>query len=141
MTLITIMGREFDVAPYMLGDMLAVAPFIDAQQARQRAIEERAGVQFLPTDTPEAQSLKAAEIIRATTMLEMMESMADSVRILHVGIAKLDPSVSIDALIASVAPTRDGFGALAESVRAVLGNSGLQAGEVKPATDADPSAA
>jgi hypothetical protein len=141
MVMITMLGRDFDIAPYSLGDMLKAAPFADAQQARQRSIEERAGVQYLPDDEDEIRVIKAREIARYQTVGETMQGLADSVRILHIGIAKLDPSITVDDLIDGVEPSPNSFQAIYSAAMAVMHASGLQPGESPaPAAAATPAA-
>lgn len=141
MTLVKFLGRDWDIAPYKLGPLRQAAPFVDAQKARQQAIGDRLGIYILASDTPEEIRSKSLEIANGTTMEEMLESMADAVRVLHVGIARIDPSVTVDMLLDDIDPTPQDFAVLIGAMNIVLGKSGLHAGElVAPAGEAQPGA-
>lgn len=132
------LGRAFELAPYKLGQMIEAAPILDAQQARNAAIGERAGVAILPTDPADVREAKARQVTAAMTTAEALQEAADAIRILHIGIAKIDPSISIQQLLDDVDPTPDGIGAIIAGMLAVLGQSGLTQGEAPaptPATD------
>lgn len=141
MTVIKIMGREFTLAPFMLDQMIEAAPFVDAQQARQLAIAERAGVQFLADDDPDSLALKAHEIARNTTLSETMATIADAVRVIHIGIRKIDPTVTIEQLFAAVEPTAEVMTTLLTAMRDVLRTSGMSQGEAPAPAQADTPAA
>jgi len=131
MAKIAIGAREWELAPYKLGAMIAAAPFIDAQKGRQAEISARAGL--LATDS---EAEKAAKLTAATTMVEMMQNIADAVRVLHVGIVRQDPTVTVESLIDDVDPTPENMTALIVGMQIVLRASGMKSGEA-----AAPSAA
>lgn len=126
---VTFLGREFDLAPYKLGGMIAAAPFVDAQRERQEKLELRTGIHVLPTDPPDVRASKALELAQRTTAAEMMANLSDAVNVVHIGIAKLDPSITVEQLLDDVEPTPEGITALLTAMRAVLRQGGLVSGE------------
>jgi len=131
MVTINIGGREWELAPYKLGAMIDAAPFIDAQKERQALLELRAGVAIMPGDEGETLAEKIAKLVAASTVAENMQNLADAVRILHVGIVKLDPSVTAKALIDDVDATPEAMAELMAAVNSVLNKSGMRPGEDK----------
>lgn len=131
MAKVTLMGREWELAPYKLGAMIDAAPYIDAQKQRQSMLEQRAGVVISPGDTGAVLAEKINKMVAASTLTENMQNLADAVRILHVGIAKIDPTITADALIDDVDPTPECMAILMAAVNAVLNNSGMRPGEAK----------
>lgn len=130
--------RAFELAPYKLGQMLEAAPILDAQQARNAAIGERSGVTILPTDPADVRLAKSQQVTAAMTTAEALQEAADAIRILHIGIAKIDPSVTVQQLLDDVDPTPEGIGAIMAGMLAVLGHSGLTQGEaMAPAPQTD----
>jgi predicted deacylase len=135
---VTLLGREFHLAPYKLGQMIEAAPILDAQQARSAAIAERAGVSFLPTDPADERLAKSAQITAAMTTAEALAEAADAIRILHIGIARIDPSVTVEHLLDSVEASAESIGAIIAAMFGVLGHSGLIQGEAAaPAPQTD----
>ncbi|WP_404711743.1 hypothetical protein [Sphingomonas sp. MMS24-J13] len=114
--------------------MLEAAPILDTQQARNAAIGERAGVTILPTDPADVRLAKSRQITAAMTTAEALQEAADAIRILHIGIARIDPSISIEQLLDDVDPTPEGIGAIIAGMLAVLGQSGLNQGEAAAPT-------
>jgi len=141
MAMVTFLGRDFDIAPYRLGAMIEAAPFLDAQKERTKAAQQRAGIEFLPSDDDATRTLKAIQLASANTMAEAMANMADAVRILHIGIARIDSSVTVQMLLDDVEPTADGIAKVLNAVRAVTSASGLVSGEAKAPDAAAPDAA
>jgi hypothetical protein len=132
------LGRAFDLAPYKLGQMIEAAPILDAQQARSAAIGERAGVTILPTDSADERLAKSRQITAAMTTAEALQEAADAIRILHIGISRIDPSITVLQLLDDVDPSPDGIGSIMAGMLAVLGHSGLTQGEaVAPAPQRD----
>lgn len=127
----TVLGRDFDLAPYKLGALIAAAPFLDAQKARTAEIEARAGVTVSLTDTPEERQAKVAQIAAVTTTAEMFENIADIIRVLHVGVAALDPSVTVEAMIDDTDPNPTRMAELLATMNAVLRRSGMTEGEAQ----------
>jgi hypothetical protein len=75
MAKLTILGREFDIAPYKLGELRKAAPFIDAIQKRS------------------AEGNKLADV---------MDSALDLLNVLSIGLIKIDPELTADYLEANV---------------------------------------
>jgi hypothetical protein len=135
---ITLLGREFHLAPYKLGQMIEAAPILDAQQARSAAIGDRAGVAIVPTDPADVRLAKSAQVTAAMTTAEALQEAADAIRILHIGIARIDPSITVQQLLDDVDPSAEGIGAIISAMFAVLGHSGLIPGEAAaPAPERD----
>jgi hypothetical protein len=135
---ITLLGRAFELAPYKLGQMIEAAPILDAQQARSAAIAERAGVTFLPTDPADERLAKSARITAAMTTAEALAEAADAIRILHIGIARIDPAITVQHLLDGVEASAEGIGTIIAAMFAVLGHSGLIQGEAAaPAPETD----
>lgn len=135
MAVLHILDRDFDIRPYRLGEMIAAAPFIDAQKARQEAIEARAGVKLDPDDTVDDRKVKLASISAATPLADLMANIADAVRVLHVGVARIDPSVTIEMMLDDAEPTPQGMASIMTAMQAVLNRSGMVAGKA-PASGA-----
>jgi predicted deacylase len=123
------LGRAFELAPYKLGQMIEAAPILDAQQARTAAIGERAGVAILPTDPADVREAKSRQVTAAMTTAEALQQAADAIRILHIGVARIDPSITVEAMLDDVDPTPDGINAIVAAMFAVLGHSGMTQGE------------
>jgi hypothetical protein len=128
------LGRAFELAPYKLGQMLEAAPILDGQQARSAAIGQRAGVTILPTDPIDERIAKSGRITAAMTTVEALQEAADAIRILHIGIAKIDPSITVQQLLDDVDPSPEGLGAIIAGMFAVLGHSGMTTGEAPAPT-------
>ena len=129
-----ILGRTFQLAPYKLGQMLEAAPILDAQQARTAAIGDRAGIAILPTDSADVRQAKSQQVTAAMTTAEALEQAADAIRILHIGIARIDPAITVQAMLDDIDPTADGIGAIIAAMFAVLGHSGMTQGEAPAPT-------
>lgn len=71
MAKLTILGREFDIAPFKLGELRRAAPFIDAIQKR------------------------SAE---GNSLADVMESAIDLLNVMSIGLIKIDPELTPDYL-------------------------------------------
>ncbi len=132
MVKVTFLEREFDLPQYMLGAMIEAAPFIDAQKARTADIERRAGVELKSTDTKEERATKTAAIVKVTTMADTFASMADILKVLHVGVAMINPTITIEQLIDSTPPTMERMSELMAVMAKVVRQGGLtDAGEAR----------
>lgn len=138
---ITVKGRDFAIAPYMLGSMIAAAPFVDAMKARQAEVEVRAGVAFLPGDLPAERAAKTQAVTATMTLVETMANLRDVVEILHIGVAKIDPAITVDDMLEAYAPTGEDMSLLMVAMNEVLRRGGLQSGEAKAPVTTDPTGA
>ncbi|WP_422057313.1 hypothetical protein [Sphingomonas sp.] len=135
---ITLLGRDWEIAPYKLGSMIKAAEFVDAVKARNEAIVERLGAHVESGDTADDLRVKALQIAAGTSLVEMMQTIRDAVSVLHIGIAKIDPSVTVDQLLDDIDNDAASMAAIIEAMNLVLGQSGLQSGEaMAPAPLAD----
>jgi hypothetical protein len=112
MARVIIAGRGFDLAPYKLAQLKAAAPFIDRINATQGAL---------------------------TSVEGMAASASDFLGVLAVGLMRIDPSLTLEALeemvgLADIPSLRDGF-------MAVLVESGMIAGEIEAPAPAEPMGA
>jgi hypothetical protein len=114
--------------------MLEAAPILDAQQARNAAVGARAGIAVLPTDPADVREAKSRQMTAAMTTAEALQQAADAVRILHIGIARIDPSIAVQDLLDDVDSTPEGIGAIIAAMFAVLGHSGMTQGEAAAPT-------
>jgi hypothetical protein len=108
MARIAIGGRDFDVAPYKLAQLRQAAPYIDRINATAGAL---------------------------TTVEGMTASACDFLGVLSIGLMRIDPALTLDALedmvgLSDIASLRDGF-------MAVLVESGMIAGEAEVPVPAD----
>jgi hypothetical protein len=135
---VTLLGRDWEIAPYKLGSMIKAAEFVDSAKARNEKVAERLGIYITPDDTePEIRS-KALQIAAGTTLAEMMATMQDAVAILHIGISKIDPSVTVEAMLDDIDNTPQAFANIMVGMNAVLGQSGMKLGEATaPAPQAE----
>lgn len=117
MAKLTLDGHEYEIAPYKLGSLRKAAPTIDRINAENKAAggHER-------------------------TMTQMAGSMADLVEVLSIGLVKIDPALTPEAVEEMV-----DFGdlpALLECFTGVMAESGLALGEAAaPAPDRAPAGA
>lgn len=88
MTKITLDGREFDIAPYKLGALRKAAPILDRINAASGSLD---------------------------SMEVMVDSSADIIEVLVIGLAKIDPALTVDAILDMV-----GFGELPMIQRAFV---------------------
>lgn len=101
MAKLTILGRDFEIAPYKLASMRRAAPFIDRINATAGSM---------------------------TTLEGLTNAAGDFIAVLSIGLVKLDPELTPEMLeeelgIGDLAVMRDAF-------TAVMKESGLAAGEV-----------
>lgn len=127
---VTLLGRDWEIAPYKLGSMIKAAEFVDSAKARNEAVAERLGIHVLATDTPDQVHVKALQIAHNTTLVEMMATMQDAVAVLHIGIAKIDPSVTVEQMLDDIDNTPEAFAKIIVGMNAVLGQSGMKLGEM-----------
>jgi hypothetical protein len=140
--ILNILGREVKIAPYKLGAMIEAAPFIDAQRERQRLIGERTGIHILPTDPDDVRDAKGREFAERTTMVEMMATMKDCIGVLHIGVRKADPTITLEDMLDSFDPVPEDFAQLMHAMNNLLRGSGMQEGEAPaPAQEAEAPAA
>jgi hypothetical protein len=112
MAKLTILGREFDIAPYKLGELRKAAPFIDNIQRK--------------TD--------------AGTLSDLMDSAVDLLNVLSIGLVKIDPMLTPDYLEANV--SMDEFVGLQSTFLDLTVESGLkQKGEAGAPPAAAPAGA
>ena len=112
MAKLSILGREFDIAPYKLGDLRRAAPFIDAIQKRS----DGAG------------------------LVDVLDSAFDLLNVMSIGLVRIDPELTPDYLEQNVG--MDDFVAMQASFLDVTKESGLKsAGEVKAHVAAKPAGA
>ena len=109
MAKVTIMGRDFEIAPYKLGQLRQAAPIIE----RLNAAFTRAGAANVALD-------------------DMVSSLGDLVAFVAVGIRRVDPSVTIEAIEDSVG--FDDLPALQAAFLDILRESGFTKGEAKAAS-------
>jgi len=112
MARVVISGRAFDLAPYKLAHLRQAAPFIDRINATQGAL---------------------------TSVEGMVGSAADFLGVLAVGLTRIDPALTLDALqemvgLSDITALRDGF-------MEVLVESGMIAGEAAAPVPADATGA
>jgi len=113
MAKLTILGRDFDIAPYKLGDLRKAAPFIDAIQKRSEG---------------------------GTGLVDVLDSAFDLLNVMSIGLVRIDPELTPDYLEANVG--MDDFVAMQASFLDVTKESGLKsAGEVKAPVAAKPAGA
>lgn len=114
MVTITLLGRDFDVAPYKLGSMRKAAPFVDRVNATIGSL---------------------------TTMEGAIAVASDLVGFVQVGLVKIDPTLTVDQLEEDVG--YDDLPALQAAFTSILQASGMRpkAGEVQAPPAADPVAA
>jgi hypothetical protein len=106
MAKVTLGGRDFEIAPYKLGQLRAAAPIIDRINASIPKLTD--------TKVP-------------PTMSDMAASLTDTLAVLYIGIAKADPTVTLEVLEDLV-----GIGdqaAVLSAFREVMQESGLGKGE------------
>lgn len=96
MATLTIEGRSFEIAPYKLGALRKAAPHIDAINAA---------------------------ILSLDTLEGMLESMVHVVGVLAIGLVKIDPALTEDALADMVG--MDDMPGLRDAMRDVLSEAGL----------------
>ena len=96
MATLTIEGRSFEIAPYKLGALRKAAPHIDAINAALGSLD---------------------------TLEGMMDNMEHVVGVLSIGLAKIDPALTPDAL-ADIVGIED-MKALGDALRDILQESGL----------------
>lgn len=102
MAKLVLAGRSFEIAPYDIDDMILVAPHVDAFQSLGK-----------PTD-----------------FATLLESMKHGAAILSVGLQKIDPGITITAIVKMA--LADKTQALGIAVADVLAEFGLvPAGEAK----------
>lgn len=109
---LTILGREFDLAPYKLGALRRAAPHIDAMNAIGGAL---------------------------TTMEGMVESASHMIAIVAIGLEKLDPVMTAAHIEDEMG--LDDLPALGAAVRDLLAESGLAAKGEAQATSPEPEEA
>jgi hypothetical protein len=97
-------GRAFDIAPYKLGALRRAAPFIDRINAAASSL---------------------------STIEGMIDSTADIVAVLSIGLQKIDPALTPEALEEMVG--FDDLPALRDAFIAVLRESGMHAAGEAPA--------
>jgi hypothetical protein len=102
MAKITLLGRDFDVAPYKIGAMRKAAPFITR-------INETAG--------------------SMTTLEGAVEAAGDMIGFLAIGLSKIDPTLTAEQLEEQIG-LNDALD-LQKAMIAVIKDSGLQTGEAK----------
>lgn len=113
MAQITLLGREFDVAPYKLGAMELAAPFVDRINATIGAL---------------------------TTLEGAVKVAGDLVGFVQIGLAKIDPELTVAKLKDEVG--YDDLAVLQAAFSSILLASGFKAkGEVKAPPAAAPVAA
>lgn len=96
-------GRSFEIAPYKLGSLRKAAPFIDRINASAGSL---------------------------STIEGMTDSTADILAVLSIGLQKLDPALTVEALEEMVG--FDDLDVLREAFVAVLHEAGMKsAGEAK----------
>jgi len=135
MATLNILDRSFDLPRYKLGSMIKAAPFIDAQKSREEAIGKREAALV-------SQGVPVSKPGETRTMVELFEGISDTVAVLHIGVSKIDPSVTLDAMLEDVDNTVEAYTALTSVMKAVLGNSGLKSGEAPaPSAQAEAEAA
>lgn len=109
MATIHILGRDFDIAPYKLGDLRRAAPFIDNIQRK--------------TD--------------AGSLTDLMDSAVDLLNVLSIGLVKIDPVLTPDYLEANV--SMDEFAGLQSGFIDLTAESGLKSKGEAAAPSADES--
>jgi len=127
---VKLLGRDWEIAPYKLGSMIKAAEFVDAVKTRNEKIVERLGAHVESGDTADDLRVKALQIAAGTSLVEMMATIKDAVSVLHIGIAKLDPSVTVEQLLDDIDNTPEAMTSIIEAMNAVLGQSGMRPGEL-----------
>lgn len=113
MTKVAIAGRDYDIAPYKIAQLRKAAPFIEKVNATAGSLSSIEGA---------------------------VEVMGDLVGFLAVGIAKIDPSVTVDQLEEEIG--FDDLPAIQRAFLDIMAESGFKPGEAKAASDmAEPEAA
>jgi hypothetical protein len=113
MATIRILGRDFAIAPYKLGELRRAAPFIDNIQRK--------------TDG-------------SGSLSDLMDSAVDLLNVLSIGLVKVDPILTPDYLEANV--SMDEFVGLQTAFVELSEESGLQRkGEAAAPTEAAPAGA
>lgn len=98
-------GRSFEIAPYKLGSLRKAAPHIDAINASIRAAE--------------ASAKDEADL----SIAGMFEDTEHVVAVLAIGLQKIDPDLTPEALDDMIGPSD--MPALAAALRDILAESGL----------------
>jgi hypothetical protein len=111
MAKVTLMGREFDIAPYKIGQLRKAAPIIDRMNARVAGLASVSG---------------------------MVEAAADMIDFLWIGLVRLDPTITLDQLNDEIG--MGDLPAIRDAVLAVMTESGLKSGEAKAPVPAAPEA-
>jgi hypothetical protein len=104
MAKLTIDGRDYDIAPYKLNQMRKAAPFIDKINATAGAMN---------------------------TMEGMYESAADLIEVLAIGVSKIDPAMTAEAIGDALSGSVEELKALQVTFKDLLLESGLTPGEAK----------
>lgn len=113
MVKVTLLGREFDVAPYKLGALKQAAPFVDRVNAKAGAL---------------------------TTLEGALDVAADLVGFVQIGLAKVDPALTVESMLDEIG--YDEMPALQVAFRDILQASGLKPkGEAPAPVVADQPAA
>jgi hypothetical protein len=107
MAKLVIGGRSFEIAPYKLGAIRKAAPHIDAINASVQALEVDAEGSVMPVGG----------------IVGLLENTEHIVAILAIGLQKIDPALTADALDDMIGP--DDMAALGIALRDILAESGL----------------
>jgi hypothetical protein len=103
---ITLLGRDFHLAPYKLGAMRKAAPLLERINATTGAL---------------------------TTLEGAVHAACDMAALLSIGLVKLDPALTPEALEEQIG--MDDLAALQKAVMDVLAASGLRPGEATAPSD------
>jgi hypothetical protein len=110
--IIELEGRSFEAAPFKLGDLERVAPFVDQMNALNRELDE---------------AEKAGEDLRLERVTALLRAQTG---ILANALGKIDPEMTADKIFSMVDLTF--VRSLGQAVGALLRSSGLQsAGEAR----------
>jgi hypothetical protein len=107
MAKLTVNGREFDIAPYNFADMIKAAPIIDQINATVSSL---------------------------SSMSDLYRSAVDIIQVLAIGVAKIDPAVTADEIVAGLPGSAEALRDLQTVFSTLLRESGLQSGEVTAPT-------
>lgn len=115
MATLTIAGRSFEIAPYKLGALRKAAPHIDAINVSVKAAEKAAKAA--------KEAGKTTDTTTDVSIAGLFENTEHIVAIVAIGLGKIDPAMTADAL-EDVIGIED-MPALGTALRDILAEAGL----------------
>lgn len=118
MATIVIGGQSYEIAPYKLGALRKAAPHIDAINASVKSLQD-AAVESAPTEVSGGDDPENDDF----TIVGMFENTEHIVAVLAIGLQKIDPTLTPEALEDMIGI--NDMPALAVALRDILAESGL----------------